>query len=224
MTISVIIPAINEADKIGRTLVDVLALDDEIEVIVVDGGSSDGTERIAADHGAIVKSSRPGRARQMNLGAELSTGDVLFFLHADTLPPPNATAAIAEALSDPKVAGGSFRIQFDLDHPVLRFSSWMSRINSPFCHYGDSGYFVRRQDFFELGGYRDIPILEDFDFLRRLSRERGMGIIEEPVMTSARRFVANGVVKLQLLGILIVWLYLMNVSPYALRRLYNWAQ
>lgn len=224
MTISVIIPTFNEAGEIGRTLKAVSALADNIEMIVVDGGSGDATVAIAEANGAIVKSTGSGRARQMNYGAASSSGDILLFLHADTLPPPNAAVAIKNALSDESIGGGSFQLRFDNDHPVLRFSGWMSRLKSPLCHYGDSGYFVRRSDFFELKGYREIPILEDFDFLNRLSIEKGIGIIDDPVITSARRFVAKGVVKLQLLGILIVALYLMNVSPFTLRKLYDWAQ
>lgn len=224
MKISVIIPTLNEAGSIDKTLDAVSALGDDLEIIVVDGGSADSTVKLATDRGAIVESSSPGRARQMNRGAELSTGDILVFLHADTIPPSNAAAAVVRVLSNPDVGGGSFQLRFDSDHPVLRFSGWMSRSRSPFAHYGDSGYFVRRSDFFELGGYREIPILEDFDFLRRLSREKGIEIIDDPVITSARRFAAKGVVKLQLLGIFIVGLYLLNVSPYTLRRLYEWAQ
>jgi rSAM/selenodomain-associated transferase 2 len=224
MTLSVIIPTLNEASQIGRTLSAVTALDDNIEVIVVDGGSSDSTVRIAQDHGAIVEICEPGRPRQMNMGAEKSSQDVLLFLHADTLPPAAAAKSIASALSNPAVAGGSFRLRFDSDHTVLGFFGWMSRFKTPLIHYGDSGYFVRRSIFFELGGFQEFPILEDLDFFTRLSKQHKIRIIQEPVVTSARRFLEKGVVKLQLLSIVIVGLYLLKVHPRRLRKLYDWCQ
>jgi rSAM/selenodomain-associated transferase 2 len=224
MKVSVIIPALNEQGQIGKTLEAVSALGNDLEIIVVDGGSSDTTKQIALAKGAQVYDSVPGRARQMNLGAELSTGDALLFLHADTQPPPTALASIVAALSRAQVSGGSFRLKFDYEHPILRFSSWLSRLDTPLIHYGDSGYFVSRSAFRELGGFRDIPILEDFDFFSRLSRRFEIEIIKEPVITSARRFVEKGCVKLQLLSVLVVLLYLLGAPPTRVRRFYDWAQ
>lgn len=224
MTLSVIIPTLNEASQIGRTLSAVTDLDENIEVIVVDGGSSDSTVSVAHDHGVNVETCEPGRPRQMNLGAKKARQDVLLFLHADTLPPVGAVKSIASALSNPDVAGGSFRLRFDNDHTVLRFFGWMSRFKTPLIHYGDSGYFVRRSIFFELGGFQELPILEDLDFFTRLSKLHQIRIIQDPVVTSSRRFVEKGVVKLQLLSILIVGLYLLKVHPRRLRQLYDWCQ
>lgn len=160
----------------------------------------------------------------MNLGAELSRGEILIFLHADTRLPPATADLIAKALANPRIEGGSFRLKFDNDHPVLRFSGWLSRMKTPFIHYGDSAYFIRRSTFFELGGYRELPILEDLDFFSRLSDLNEIVIIKDPVITSARRFVEKGVLRMQILSVLIIGLYLLKVSPHTLRKLYERCQ
>lgn len=218
---SVIIPTLNEECAIGQTLTNVAAIGGRPEVIVVDGGSSDRTIEIAHEHGAIVYSCEPGRARQLNLGARRSTGDILLFLHADTHLPSGTLRLVRSALSDPSVGGGSFRLKFDNSHPVLRFSAWMSRLKSPLIHYGDSGYFVRKSAFEDLGGFEDLDIFEDLDFYSRLNRNYGTVIVKDPVVTSSRRFVERGVVKMQSLSILMVILYMIGIQPNRLRKIYD---
>ena len=144
MTVSVIIPALNEAPRIEQTLASVAAQPGAAEVIVVDGGSTDGTPARAARLATAVLDAPPGRARQMNHGAEVATGNVLLFLHADTLLPPNAFVLIRAALADPAVEAGAFRLQFDVETPLLRFYSFCTRFPLPRICFGDRGLFVRR--------------------------------------------------------------------------------
>lgn len=222
MTLSIVIPAFQEAEQIGMTVGTARALGPEIEVIVVDGGSSDGTAAIARRHGAkVIRAKERGRARQMNQGAEAAAGDVLLFLHADTILPPDAGKLVASILSDPDVGGGCFRLRFDDDHPVLRVSGVLTRFGFRLFHYGDCAYFVRRSTFRDMGGFRVMPLLEDIDFWLRLNRAHKVVIAPACVLTSARRFRQVGVVRQQALAAAIVLLYMLGVGAPRLARLYH---
>lgn len=222
MSLSIVVPAFNEARRIGAAVDAARALGKHVEIIVVDGGSGDATAQIARRHGArVIETAVRGRAPQMNLGAAAAAGDVLLFLHADTLLPPDALRAIEAALADPRVAGGCFRLRFDDDHPLLRLSGALSRFGCRLFHYGDCAYFVRRAAFCELGGFRAMPLLEDMDFWLRLNRGRRVVVVPASVLTSARRFREVGVVRQQTLGALIVLLYLLGVGAPRLARLYR---
>ena len=222
MTLSIVVPAFQEAGQIGATIDAACALGDAVEIVVVDGGSSDGTARIARQRGArVLQAESRGRARQMNQGAAAATGDVLLFLHADTILPSDAASAIGAILADPEVAGGCFRLKFDDDHMLLRMSSALNRFSFRLFHYGDCAYFVRRSTFEEMGGFRVMPLLEDIDFWLRLNRSNRIVVARSCVLTSARRFREVGVVRQQALATLIVALYMLGVSAPRLARLYH---
>lgn len=222
MTLSVIIPVYNEAAGLARTLAAVQALPGDLEVLVIDGGSRDDTVEIALRMGVRVASAPKGRAAQMNHGAALALGEVLLFLHADTLLPENAHALIAAALTQPGTVGGCFRLGFDDEHRLLRGIAFMTRFSCRLFHYGDQAFFVRAETFARLGGFRLYPLMEDLDFWLRLRRLGKAVVLPRGIVTSARRFLENGVVRQQLQNVLLVLLYLAGVSPEALARFYRW--
>jgi rSAM/selenodomain-associated transferase 2 len=222
VTLSIVVPSFQEGTGIAATVDAARALGGGVEIIVVDGGSSDRTVAVARRHGArVIHAVDRGRASQMNQGAAAATGEVLLFLHADTILPPDASRVIARILSDPAVAGGCFRLRFDDDHPVLRVSSALSSLKFSFFHYGDCAYFVRRQVFLEIGGFHVMPLLEDIDFWLRLNRRHRVVVARASVLTSARRFKEVGVLRQQALATAIVILYMLGVGVPRLARLYH---
>jgi rSAM/selenodomain-associated transferase 2 len=220
MKVSVIIPALNEADNILACLHSVKSEEGDYEIIVVDGGSSDGTEEIARSRALVICSKR-GRACQMNAGARLASGDVLLFLHADSLLPLDAFSHLKREMEDPQVAGGTFTLRFDTDRFLLRLYCFFTRFRFRYFHYGDQGIFVRRSVFEQIGGYRDIPVMEDIEFLQRLRKTGRVVLIRRPVTTSARRFLERGLVRQQLMNSILVSLYSIGVKPEVLARWYK---
>jgi rSAM/selenodomain-associated transferase 2 len=218
--ISVIIPTLNEAESILKTIESVRQQDYEAEIIVVDGGSVDGTLEIARPYAQVIDTPR-GRAVQMNAGARSATGDVLLFLHGDSRLAPGALAQLRQILDNPRVAGGTFTLVFDVDNPLLRFNAFCSNIDWLCFRYGDQGIFVRRSIFEALGGYADIPLMEDIDLLRRLPRYgRRVLIRDYPVTTSARRFVKHGIVRQEVLNATLVAAWFAGVKPQTLAKWY----
>ncbi len=165
MKISVIIAALNEAGEILSCLDSVKNQPGDFELLVIDGGSVDGTVEVVRPHARVVCSER-GRAVQMNSGARTSTGEVLLFLYADSRLPPLAFLHLEEALANSKIVGGTFRLKFSSERFLLRFISFFSRFKFRFFHYGDQGVFVRRRAFERLNGFSEMPLMEDLDFLR----------------------------------------------------------
>jgi rSAM/selenodomain-associated transferase 2 len=220
-SIAVIVPTLNEEALLETFLSDLLGREGNFRVTLADGGSSDGTLEIARRFPEVrrVRAER-GRGIQMNAGAREATGDVLLFLHADTFLPADAFRLIGEVLADPEVAGGCFRLAFDRDDPWLRTYSFFSRINHPLFTYGDQGLFVRREVFERIGGFREMPILEDVEIQERLRRAGRFVKLRQPVVTSARRFVRHGPVGQQARNVGIVLLYNLGVPPARLKRLY----
>lgn len=220
MNLSVIIPTLNEAENILKTIESVRQQDQEAEIIVADGGSMDGTQEMARPHAQVIAAPR-GRALQMNAGARVATGDVLLFLHGDSRIAPGALAQLRDSLHDPRTAGGTFTLVFDVDHPVLRFNAWCSNLNWLIFRFGDEGIFVRRSIFDALGGYAEIPLMEDIDLMRRLPRYgRRVTIRRYAVTTSARRFVERGIVRQEALNVALVAAWFLGVSPHTLARWY----
>lgn len=221
--ISVIIPVLNEAPRLPALLPELLRLLPGAELVVVDGGSTDGSREAAAGvPGVRVLTAPRGRARQMNAGAAVATGDVLLFLHADTRLPLEAAAAIGAALADPAVAGGRFELR--LDSPRLPFRviealiNWRSRVTG--IATGDHALFVRAATFRALGGFPDIPLMEDVEFSRRLKRAGRVARLGARVVTAARKWEQEGVWRTVLLMWRLRFLYFAGADPAKLYRRY----
>ena len=219
--ISIIIPVLNEANTIKTALAIVQAASN-VEVIVVDGGSEDKTVAIAKSLNVKVLFSRPGRAHQMNTGAAAATGDILLFLHADTRLPDGFDTMIRNALTiqNPKSKiqnpiAGAFELGIDGKMRSLRLVETMVNWRSHYLQlpYGDQALFLKTAVFHELGGFPELPIMEDFEFVRRLRRLGKIEILPAAVLTSGRRWKKLGVVKTTLINQLIVLGYFMGVSP-----------
>lgn len=202
--ISIIIPVLNEADNIGLLLDHISShrtSQQILEIIVVDGGSSDDTKEIIRNHPInlpwVLLESSKGRAKQMNAGAQNSRGDILYFLHADTLPPKGFDSAIAQEVASGKTAG-CFRLRFDAPHPVLIFSQWFTRFNLKSCRGGDQSLFITKESFQALGGFNELyEIYEDCEFIHRIYDRFGFVVIKKQVLTSARKYKTNGTYRLQ---------------------------
>jgi rSAM/selenodomain-associated transferase 2 len=218
--ISIIIPVLNEAPNIGATMASIQA--DNIEIIVVDGGSKDDTRKIAADLGAIVINSAVGRSLQMNTGAKIATGDILLFLHGDSRLPAGFDRLIEEALVA-GVAGGAFGLQIDAPQLQFRWIEWGVGVRSRWFQmpYGDQGIFLRAEMFWAIGGFPPLPIMEDFEFIRRLQRQGAIVIIPAPVTTLARRWLQKGIWQTTVINQLMVAGYLLGISPQKLLQFYR---
>lgn len=221
-SLSIIIPALNEAHSIGATLDAVRKLRGRVEVIVVDGGSVDGTVEISRAGGARVVECGRGRGLQMHAGACDARGDVLWFLHADTTPPADAAERIVEALSDARVAGGNFRVLFGGGRAAARFLTWLyPQLRMLGLCYGDSGIFVRREVYERVGGFKPFPIFEDLDLVRRLRRAGRMAHVPATVITSSRRFEGRSFALTFARWSALQALYWLGVHPRRLGRMYE---
>lgn len=221
MNVSVIIPVLNEEKTIAATLVALKKLA-PYEIIVVDGRSEDGTRDICARYGVKVVGSERGRARQMNLGAAQARGNVFLFLHADTRLPDSGLAEIEAALADPGCVGGRFDIELEGSHWMLRvigrMISYRSRLSK--VGTGDQAIFVRRAVFERLGGYPEMPIMEDIALCRALKRMGKIACLRSKVVSSGRRWEQDGVWRTILRMWLLKLLYLAGVPPARLKRYY----
>ncbi|MBI1747526.1 MAG: TIGR04283 family arsenosugar biosynthesis glycosyltransferase [Acidobacteria bacterium] len=222
MRISIIIPTLNESDYIAATLYSARR-DPDGEVIVADGGSRDGTVALARALGARVIMSPAGRAWQMNAGAAVATGDVLLFLHADTRLPANFAEHVRTALDQPGVAAGAFELRIDAERRGLRIiersANWRSRrLQMP---YGDQAIFLRADRFREVGGFQDIPIMEDLELIQRLRRQGRISIVPVPVTTSARRWLMLGIWRTTWINQRVLLAYYWSMAPTRLARWYD---
>ncbi|MBE8970854.1 TIGR04283 family arsenosugar biosynthesis glycosyltransferase [Nostocales cyanobacterium LEGE 12452] len=218
--ISIIIPAINEAGNIKKAIATTQANLD-VEVIVVDGGSSDDTVAIAQSLNVKVISSSPGRAVQMNAGAVAASGEILLFLHADTRLPTGFDEMIRTALQQPGTVAGAFKLRIDASRLSLRWVEWGVNVRSHFYQmpYGDQAIFLTKEVFQQIDGFPELPIMEDFELMRRLKSIGRVVIIPTPVVTSARRWLQKGVLKTTLLNQIVIIAYLLGVSP---ERICSW--
>lgn len=212
--LSIVIPTLNEARQLAATL-GALRTAQAVEAIVVDGGSTDGTLEQAERCGARVLRARRGRASQMNAGARAALAELLIFLHADTLLPDQFETHVRSILSTPGVVAGAFRLGIDGPSAHLRImetvANWRSRrLQFP---YGDQAIFLPADRFREIGGYPEVPIMEDFELIRRLRRLGRIAVAPRAVRTSARRWERLGPWRAWLINQTAIAAYLAGVSP-----------
>jgi rSAM/selenodomain-associated transferase 2 len=226
ITVSAIVPTLNEEAEIVKLLTCLHGLrDSALDIIVADGCSSDGTRSRAAQLARVITASR-GRASQMNAAARVARGQVLWFLHADCRPHPESLRAIRRALVDPEVVGGAFAYALDAPGAIYRvaevLSNWKNRALGLF--FGDMGIFVRAEVFRRIGGYTDLPLMEDMDLCRRLKRVGRSVILPQKIMTSARRWRSEGAMR----NIVRNWAFQiawgLGASPHVLARHYSFAE
>ncbi len=212
--LSVIIPTLNEEQRIAATLERVLT-GQVWEVIVADGRSDDRTCSIAQDYGAIVIDSPPGRGHQLRVGCELATGDTLLFLHADTLLPKGFASQVFQILGNPGVSAGAFRLIIDAPGRWLRVVEWLVNLRGTWGQmpYGDQAVFVRASILKECAGFPDLPVMEDYALVRRLRRMGRIGIAPTSVVTSGRRWQNGGVFRTSLGNQLCITAFRVGVNP-----------
>ncbi|MCC5608285.1 TIGR04283 family arsenosugar biosynthesis glycosyltransferase [Nostoc sp. CHAB 5834] len=220
--ISIIIPTLNEAENIKEAIA-TTQHNTNIEVIIVDGGSKDDTIKIAQSLNVKIISSSPGRAVQMNTGAVAASGEILLFLHADTCLPTGFDDMVRTALQQPGTVAGAFKLRIDASLLSLRWVEWGINVRSHFYQmpYGDQAIFLTKAVFQQIGNFPELPIMEDFELMRRLKRIGQIVIIPTPVVTSARRWLQKGVFKTTLLNQVVIIAYLLGVSPERIRRWYR---
>ena len=222
--IIIIIPTYNEADQIGQTISRTQAANDghEIEIIVADGGSIDETISIAKNGGAItLLSERKGRAAQMNKGASAAKGEILYFLHADSIPPENFTTHILKA-NEAGAVSGCFRLSFDHAHWFLKANCWFTRFNVNAVRFGDQSLFVTKEVFKKAGGFReDLLMMEDQEIIHRIKRHGKFKVMNDVVITSARKYLDNGVYRMQGIFFRIWLLYYLGYSQERLLQLHK---
>jgi rSAM/selenodomain-associated transferase 2 len=219
--ISVIIPTLNEEDTLDATL-ETLSVS-SAQIIVADGGSNDSTVELAKKFGATVIQVETGRSDQMNQGAKLATGRILLFLHADTILPSGWEHEVIKTPDKPGVVCGAFSFKLDADSPVLRLIERLANFRSRFFQapYGDQALFLKAEIFFRIGGYAKMPIMEDFDLVRRLRKIGKVVTCEAHATTSARRWQELGPIKTTLINQAMILGYYMGVSPAKLAEFYR---
>jgi rSAM/selenodomain-associated transferase 2 len=214
--VSIVIPTLNEAAFLSDTLACIRSNPVPHEVVVVDGGSSDATVRIAeAAKCRVLRTAEPHRAKQMNLGSTNTQGTVLLFLHADTLIPSEGLHAIETALKDERVVGGGFRRRYLNASPFLRFTCAMADWRSRWLgwHFGDQGIFIRRATFEALDGFRELRVFEDLDLCRRMKKAGRVAGLKPQVLSSARRFAKRGAIFTTLADLWLTCRYLAGTHP-----------
>jgi rSAM/selenodomain-associated transferase 2 len=221
LSVSVVVPVLDEAARLPGLLDRLHRELPGCEVVVVDGGSTDGSPELVRPPARLVPSRR-GRGTQLNAGAAAATGDVLWFHHADTRVDPAALAQLRAALADPRVVGGGLTLRFDRRTPALDWVAMTSTARARRLHqvFGDQAMFVRRDAFERLGGFPDLPLMEDFEFSRRLARVGRLAVLPATSTASARRFEQHGTLRLLAFMQVIKLRYLAGADPADLARSY----
>ncbi|MEO7074102.1 MAG: TIGR04283 family arsenosugar biosynthesis glycosyltransferase [Ktedonobacterales bacterium] len=214
MSLSIIIPTLNEARLIEHTLQCLKQRAGEAEIVVVDGESTDDTVALASTYVRVIGAKR-GRGGQLNAGVAATSGDILLFLHADTLPDAGGIDELLAVMQDERIAGGAFRMRFDDPRPLYkRIGANVARRSLHARSYtGDQAIFTRRSIFDQLGGHQDWPFMEDVEYSERMSKIGHVSLLTSEVETSARRHQQWGLLKTQGIVILIRILYLLKVHP-----------
>lgn len=219
--ISVIIPVLNETKILDQSLSRLTPQLKGHELIIVDGGSTDETPLIAKRYGQVISAER-GRARQSNAGAAVARGDILLFLHADVWLDSGAIESVETTILAGYI-GGAFKQQIEGDHPLYRLIEHAANFRAKRLRifYGDGGIFVHRTYFDQIGGFPDIPIMEEVRFSRKLRRHGEVTLVEPGIHISPRRWQKNGILRTTLTNWFITLLYLLRVSPTHLAKLYR---
>ncbi len=227
MEISVVIPTLNEEALIKTTLDALSRLVNVSEIVVVDGGSTDGTVGIVESYDGVkklslVKLKNANRGEQLNSGAKEASGDVLWFIHADSRPVQGSASQIKKFLNYSEVIGGNFEVIFSGSRSWARFLTWLyPQLRSIGLAYGDSAFFVRREIFEKLGGFRNYPLFEDVDFYKRVKKLGRFVNIRMPVTTSSRRFEDRWFIWVFMKWSIRQGLYWIGVSPGFLAKSYK---
>ena len=221
--ISIIIPVYNEADEVSTNILRVrnACVTDQIEIILVDGGSSDETIAVAEKAGVNVVRSEKGRAKQMNFGASLAKGEILYFLHADSNPPFQFDRSILNAHQN-GAKSGCFRLAFNSDHWFLKANSWFTRFNVNAVRFGDQSLFVTKEVFYSSGGFdANLLIMEDQEIIHRIKKYGKFVVMEGEITTSARKYLDNGIYKMQSIFFCIWALYYLGYRQERLLKVYR---
>lgn len=223
--ISIIIPAYNEEQHIGNTIAWIKEKGDPAhitEIIVSDGGGRDNTITEATATGAkAVVSPKKGRAAQMNYGASIARGSILYFLHADTLPPAGFTHDIINTI-DNNIQAGCFMLAFDYAHWFLKANCWFTRFDVNAVRFGDQSLFITREKFIQAGGFNEQHIvMEDQEIIKRIKKICRFAVIKKPVLTSARKYLENGIYKTQGIFFMIYFMYQLGYSQQRLVTTYR---
>ncbi len=214
LTVSIVVPVLDEAATLDATLHRLHREFPQCEVVVVDGGSTDGTPDLVRPPARLVRSARC-RGRQLNAGARHSAGEVLWFHHADTRVHPAALGQLRAALADPAVVGGGLTLRFDRRTPGLDLVAWTSNARTRRLHwvFGDQAMFLRRSVFDALGGFPDLPIMEDLEMTRRLARSGRLVLLPATSTASARRFTQHGTLRMLVYMQWLKLLYFAGADP-----------
>lgn len=221
--ISVIIPALNEGDHIAGCIKALKAEDCGCEIIIADGGSTDRTKEVAAGfQGVKVISTEKGRGNQMNAGAAEAKGEVLLFLHADTILEEGWATDLLSLFENDSISGGAFTFSIQLPAWKYRLVEAWVKLRFKLCSmpYGDQAIFVRKSTFDEIGGYSNIPLMEDVDLIKRLKKLGPIRMLDKKAITSERRWIKKGLIRTMATNQIIMLLYKLGVNPFKLARIY----
>ena len=222
--VSIIIPTYNEADQIAKTIaaVKTAAGEQEYEIIIVDGGSSDETVAIAKGCNLnVLISDKKGRAAQMNFGAAKANGNILYFLHADSIPPNNFIRHVIHAFEEGFISGCS-RLAFDYNHWFLKVNAWFTKFDVNAVRFGDQSLFVTKDVFTKCGGFREhLYMMEDQEIIHRIKKYGRFIVMNNIVITSARKYHDNGIYRMQAIFFRIWFLYYMGYSQERLLKLHK---
>jgi len=223
--ISIIIPTYNEEENIAETITEIKKRDNEkliSEIIIADGQSTDKTVDVASNAGAtVVICDKKGRAAQMNHGASIAKEEILYFLHADSIPPENFTASIFSAFKKNYIAG-CFRLAFDYDHWFLKANCWFTRFDVNAVRFGDQSLFITKDVFQKCGGFdENLLMMEDQEIIHRIKKYGRFIVMKGVVTTSARKYLDNGIYRMQFIFFRIWLLYYLGYSQQHLLELHK---